>query len=309
MLLRRAAVCLSLVALSCSSSGSDPQATTDAGDDTGEERMFGGDRPVSVRVPDGYDPKKPAPLLLMLHGYGSAGGIFDIYLKMASIADKYGFFYVAPDGLVDSKGSHYWNATDACCDEDHTGVDDVAYLTGLVKEIQSVYAIDPARIYAFGHSNGGFMAHRLACDHAEMFAAIGSFAGAVWSDPTKCNPSTKVGVLQIHGTDDKEVLYAGHSGPIPPSTLSGTYPGAEQTVAFWAGKNGCAAALTSGGPNIHVDLDFKTNETVVTQHEGCAANGAAELWTVQGAGHIFAFAPEGLESLWKFFEDHPKPTR
>ena len=299
---------LSLIACiacnACSGGSKAPAATTDAGVDSGEERMFGGDRPVSVRVPDGYDPKKPAPLLLMLHGYGAAGLVFDVYLNMASIADAHGFFYVAPDGTVDKGGSHFWNATDACCNFDGSTVDDVAYLTALVKEIEGAYSIDPKRIYVLGHSNGGFMAHRLACEHAETFAAIVSFAGAVWADPGKCTPSAKVSVLQIHGTADKEVLYAGTATG---GSKLGVYPGAEDTVAIWAKKNGCTDPLVDTGTTLHVDADFKTKETSVLRHDGCAQGSAAELWRVGGAPHIFAFAKEGLESTWTWLDAHPKP--
>ena len=305
MRIARLVLASSIALLACSSKGSDaPLSGNDSGGDSGEDRMFGGARPVSVRVPDGYDPKKPAPLLLMLHGFSASGLSFELYLKMINIADKHGFFYVAPDGTEDSKHLRFWNATDACCDNDHTGVDDVKYLTDLVSEIRSVYAIDPKRIYILGHSNGGFMAHRLACEHSETFAAIASFAGAVWTDESKCIPSSPIGVLQIHGTADAEVKYAGAT---PSGGILGGYPGAEQTLATWAKKLGCADALTDTGTKIHVDADAKGSETSVLRHEGCPKNAAAELWKVDGGPHIFAFAPEGLETTWKFFEDHAKP--
>jgi polyhydroxybutyrate depolymerase len=292
--MRRLLALLLLAACSTSSSSSSPPA--DAGTEADTDRTFGGSRPVSVRVPAGYDGKTPLPLLLMLHGYGSGGIITDIYVKMTSIADAKGFFYVAPDGTIDSQGKHFWNATDACCDMDKTGVDDVAYLTGLVNEISGAYAIDKARIFVMGHSNGGFMAHRLACDHAEMFAAAVSFAGAVWLDASRCTPSAPVGILQIQGTKDEEVLYQG----------APDYPGAEQTVATWAAKNGCAPALTGPGASLRVNADSTSMDTSVMQHDGCAKNGAAELWPVQGAPHIFTFTPEAVLAVWTFLDGHHK---
>ena len=302
MLTSRIAIAGALSLVACSSKGSD--APTDAGVDAPTDHVFGGERPVEVRVPDGYDPAKPAPLLLMLHGFSAGALSFELYLKMSSIADAHGFFYVAPEGTVDKDGNRFWNATDACCDIYGTGVDDVKYLTDLVKEIQSVYAIDPKRIFVLGHSNGGYMANRLACDHAELFAAAISLAGANWNDASKCKPSAPIGFLQIHGTADKLVLYGGDPGAPP---LTAAYPGAEQTVAIWATKNGCSDALVDTGTKLHVDADMKTNETSVLRHDGCKQNGAAELWKVDGAPHVFAFAPEALETTWKFLADHAKP--
>jgi len=175
-----------LFAACSKSSSSSPASGDDAatGDDAGGDDVntgitIGGDRPVTVRVPTGYDPSKPAPLVMMLHGYGSANIETETYFAMSSIADEHGFFYVAPNGTFDSMDHRFWNATDACCDFDHTGIDDVGYLTSLIAATRAAYNIDPKRIYVMGHSNGGYMSHRLACDHAEIFAAITSYAGAV----------------------------------------------------------------------------------------------------------------------------------
>jgi polyhydroxybutyrate depolymerase len=282
----------------CSSSATAPASTVDAGAEAeAEPKTFGGARPVTVKVPDGYTAAKPAPLVVMLHGYSSTPGATELYFRMSGLADAHGFFYVAPSGTMDSKKNRFWNATDACCDMDHTGVDDVGYITSLVKEIQAAYAIDPRRIYVMGHSNGGFMTHRLACDRADIFAAGASFAGAVWLDPGKCNPSAPVGMLQIHGTKDESVDYAG---------LAGVYPSATETVSTWAKKNGCAEATTDGG-SLHVTADGTGQETLVTRHEGCTKNGGAELWTIPNAPHVIVFTPESLEAIWKFFEAHAKP--
>ena len=305
-LLLFAPVALASLFLACHSSSSSNGPDASAGDDGGDDAgiTIGGDRPVTVRVPAGYDPSKPAPLVMMLHGYGSANILTELYFPMHTIADEHGFFYVAPNGTFDSHDARFWNATDACCDMDHTGIDDVGYLMSLIAEIQAAYNIDPARIYVMGHSNGGFMSHRLACDHAETFAAITSFAGAVWSDPTKCNPTAPVGILQVHGTADTEVLY---DGDLPEGgALAGYYPSASGTLAIWAQKNQCDPALTDTGTTLHVDVDGTGNETSVSHHDACPANAAAELWTVQGAGHVFSWTPAALEAVWSFFEAHHK---
>ena len=35
--------------------------------------IIGGLRPVEIQLPDNYDPKVPAPLLVLLHGYSNSG--------------------------------------------------------------------------------------------------------------------------------------------------------------------------------------------------------------------------------------------
>ena len=143
----------------------------DAGTDAGP---IGGDRPVNVIVPAGYTPGKAAPLLILLHGYSASGAIEDAYLGVAAEADKRGFLYAHPDGTIDSQNNRFWNASDACCNLDPvpSKVDDSAYLSKLIADISAHYTVDPKRVYFFGHSNGGFMSYRMACEHADKIAAI-----------------------------------------------------------------------------------------------------------------------------------------
>jgi poly(3-hydroxybutyrate) depolymerase len=137
------------------------------------------------------------------------------------------------------------------------------------------------------------MTHRLACDRADLFAAGVSFAGAVL---TSCDPSTTVGMMQIHGTKDESVLYEGEGD---------MQPGAEKTIAIWAAKNHCAEKASEAG-SLDVDPAGKGQETKVTRHEGCRDNGGAELWRVEEGPHVFAFTPEALERIWQFLEAHAK---
>ena len=94
----------------------------------------GGSRPVTVHVPSSYRADHPAPLLIMLHGWGSSGAQHESYLQLAPVADARGVLYAYPNGARDRHGDRFWNATDACCDFGRRGVDDVSYLTDLVKQ-------------------------------------------------------------------------------------------------------------------------------------------------------------------------------
>src|SRR5207302_4460993 len=88
--------------------------------------LFGGDRPVMLEVPHAYDPSRPIPLVLLLHGYGASGIIEEAYLDLHGLVDSVGILMAAPDGTVNQMNVEFWNATDACCDFDNTPVDDVA---------------------------------------------------------------------------------------------------------------------------------------------------------------------------------------
>ena len=208
--------------------------------------VVGGDRPVTVHVPAGYDPAKPAPLLVLLHGYGGSGQDIVSELRIGDAAAQRGYLYVAPEGTLDSTVSRFWNATDACCDFDGAGVDDATYLEGVIKEIETKLTVDPKRIDVVGHSNGAFMSYAMACTHADTIAAIVSLAGATFKDPAACAPKTPVAVLEIHGTTDDTIYFDGGVITLPGGHSMGAYPGARATVATWAKYDACKTSAVVG---------------------------------------------------------------
>jgi polyhydroxybutyrate depolymerase len=260
--------------------------------------LFGGSRPVELKVPTGYDPSSAYPLVILLHGFGANGLLQAAYFGYLQLVNKEQLLLAFPDGKSNKQYKNYWNATHACCDFYGSGVDDAGYLSGLVKEIRAVYNVDPRRIYFIGHSNGGFMSYRMACDHADTVAAIVSLAGATFA-----KPASTVSVLQIHGNLDSVVRYDGK----PTATLVKPYPGAEQTVAAWANKNGCGSTRAVVPPALDLDQAVFGAETKVERYQGCPAGIDVELWKMQGSSHIPSLPPAFAEQTWGFLKNHPRP--
>ena len=46
-------------------------------------------------------------------------------------------------------------------------------VTALIEEASQMYSIDADRVYLIGHSNGGFMSYRMACEMSSRFAMHG----------------------------------------------------------------------------------------------------------------------------------------
>ena len=145
----------------------------------------------------------------MLHGYTGSGTSTAEWWNMYDAADDAGVMLIVPEGKVDAYGAPFWNATDFCCDFFGSGVDDVSYLSGLIEEAMTWFEVDPAKIYVMGHSNGGFMSHRMACERSDLIAGIANVAGATWYDPADCGSPEPVSVLQVHGTWDTVIYYEG----------------------------------------------------------------------------------------------------
>ena len=257
-------------------------------------------RPYGLNVPAGYDGRQPVPLVVLLHGYTSNGAAQAAYFGLVAEADKAGFLLAYPDGTRDRFGNRFWNATDACCDFFHTGVDDVAYLDAVIGEISGKYAVDPARIFVVGHSNGAFMAHRYACDRAAKVAAVVTLAGMTWKDQGHCPAGSPVSVLHVHGRNDTTVNYDGGATP------EGAYPGAVETVGDWAAKDGCTGALADTGRRLDLERTVPGNETTESAMSCYPSGAAVTLWSTEGGGHVPAFTDGWAPSIWGFLAAHAK---
>ncbi len=265
----------------------------------------GGDRPALLKLPKSYDARKSYPLILLLHGRGASAPIVDLYLGLSRSQPFHDYLLLLPEGTVRDDGQKVWNATEQCCATNNKDVDDSRYLQDLVQEVKSKYQVDPRRVYVYGHSNGGFMAYRLACDTNGLFAGVVSLAGSEFADPNDCKTSTPISILQIHGTDDTLV-------PFDAEAQGLKYPGAQQIVARWAERNQCQTSKTSyrslnlvliklepgltenGKPTIVGDLsDYLTlgflPETDEYLHESCQDNVKVGLWKINGSNHAPVF--------------------
>jgi len=235
---------------------------------------------VDVLVPSDYTPGRPWPLVVLLHGYTSSGADIEAYTRLGDVVDEFGFLLALPDGTQDFLGLRFWNATDACCDHFGSRPDDVGYLTALLDAVEGAAHIDGGQVFFAGHSNGGFMSYRMACELPGRVAAIASMAGATYDDPSLCMPVDNVHTLQIHGTSDGVIRYGGGSIGAAP------YPGAVQTTETWAMYNGCSLIpdLTAGP--LDLDAGQPGAETTVAKYAmACDPGGSAELWTIEGGSH------------------------
>ncbi|HEY8090128.1 MAG TPA: hypothetical protein VIF09_19840 [Polyangiaceae bacterium] len=264
-------------------------------------------RPYTLHVPSGYKAGTPTPVLFMFHGFGISGDVEEAYMQLQGVSDAHGFLYVYSTGTLSKPtdgglGSTFWNATNACCDFYDSGVDDVQYFDAMLDDLQSKYSVDPKRVFVVGHSNGGFMSHRLACDRASRVAAIVSLEGAQWLDLSKCNPSAPVSVVEVHGDADQTIYFDGGS------TQSAAYPGALATMGDWGSRNGCTGALAATGQTLDLVADLPGSETAVEAYAGCPPGIDAQLWLVHGGVHIPTLTQPGWgETVWTFLSAHPRP--
>ncbi|HEX5808750.1 MAG TPA: PHB depolymerase family esterase [Anaerolineales bacterium] len=222
-----------------------------------------------LHVPATYDPEKPTPVVLVFHGAGIGAERFVGYSRFSNVSDREGFLIVYPQGLGDEP---VWNPS--------PGSYDVQFVSDLIDHLQRRCHVDPSRIYASGHSNGGGMVNRLACDLANRIAAIGPVSGA-YAASGRCSPSRPVPVFAIHGTAD----------PIVP------YDNIPDWASAWAARNSCDPEPVDIPHNVLIHEKKWSN---------CREEADVILYTIEDLGHDWTHDLIDMgQTIWGFFEQHP----
>lgn len=123
---------------------------------------------VHVFVPNGLDKTKPAPLIVVLHGFG--GTAENIAEAWKNAAKEAGAIIVAPQGVrpVQGRGFAWGNLRET----------EYLVLRALEKASKE-HKIDEQRIVLSGFSQGGMRAYELGCKHAQRFRGVVPVAGGI----------------------------------------------------------------------------------------------------------------------------------
>ena len=236
--------------------------------------------------PPAPDVKHLAPLVIAIHGYALDGRTLEERSRYDDLAARDGFVVVYPQGVNVS-----WDAG-VCCGGSS---DDLAFIRNLVDKLITDGGIDPKRIFATGVSNGAMMAQRLACELSDRITAVASVSGALGID--SCTPSRAISVLEMHGTADGIIPFAGD----PAQSLASQM----EQMSAWAKRDGCSPdpAVTENGI------------TTTYAWIACRDNSRVVLEAIAGGGHRWFGAdtlpgmlpgePSATQVTWDFFVHAP----
>jgi polyhydroxybutyrate depolymerase len=279
------------------------------GDHSRSLKMGETTRSYIVHVPPKCDPRKPTPVVLVLHGAGTNGQITVPFCGLNKKADEAGFIAVYPNGTGLLGLMLTWNAG-GFRGKGNDKADDVAFIARVLDDLATVVNIDPKRVYATGMSNGGMMCYRLAAELSDRIAAIAPVAGTMAID--NYNPKRPVSVMHFHGTADKMVPFGGPSGRTPKFL---GFKSVEDTIKICAKANGCPEK-----PGVVTLPDKAGDGTPITKKTYGPGKDGSEvvLFTIEGGGHTWPGQqpPVGFigkstknisanDLIWEFFGKHP----
>jgi polyhydroxybutyrate depolymerase len=288
-------LCFTTVLASCSSDSGSTAASAEPslgcqdntldGSSEHVDLDFGGTRrSYELHVPSSYDGDTPVPLVLNFHGLTQTGNAQREQSYMDAKSDEEGFIVAYPNGIDNA-----WNSGR----NPSNSVDDVGFTRALIDDLGARGCIDLRRVYATGMSNGGGMSHRLACEAADVIAAVAPHSGQLALDPSECLPSRTIPILDFHGKND---------------TIA-SYDGVPEMIAAWAERDGCTDPP---------EVTFEQGDVTCTSQSQCEGGASVTLCTADEAGHCwFGYecpiigavdlggsteAIKANEAMWELFE-------
>jgi predicted esterase len=123
-------------------------------------------QPLGVYVPPSYDPRKPASLVVFLHGRTCSEADVIALPWVRAAADSTGTIIIAPYARGDSQYV------------DPASVDVYEALA----QAKRAFNVDPRRIYLAGHSMGGYGVFIVGPKHPDYWAAIMATSGGMTTE-------------------------------------------------------------------------------------------------------------------------------
>jgi polyhydroxybutyrate depolymerase len=207
-----------------------------------------------LNVPASYKPGSPTPLLLAFHSRTSTGKAILESSQILSWAASMNIIVVAVNGAVLDDYSS-WNAGSCCTNATTYKENDVLLTSTIIDYLKTQTTIDASRVWAMGHSNGGMMAYRLACDLSEQITAVAVVTGALVDET--CNPTKPVSTLHIHGNLDPTIPFHGGGKFQTPSIF--------HSVQEMAYKNSCTGSPRDSSDEIEERYIWTCTSGVETQ--------------------------------------------
>ena len=284
--------------------GTDPLGP---GDHTRTLMMGEQKRTYLVHVPKDYDPKKPTPVVLALHGAAMNGPMMVWFSGLNTTADKSGFIVVYPSGT--GTGPFLtWNAGGFKGKMAEGKADDVAFIGKLLDDLSTVVKVDEKRVNACGMSNGGMMCYRLAAELSNRIAAVAPVAGTIAIEESK--PKRPVPVIHFHGTKDTFIPFETAKGKTPAFMK---LKSVEDSIQTWVKLNGCndkpkADMLSKDGDEM---------KAIRKTYSGGKDGSEVVLIVIEDGGHTWPgmTPPAGFmgksaknisanDLMWEFFQKH-----
>ena len=237
-------------------------------------------------------------LLFLMHGSGGSGlGMAKTTTKLQAKSGGENLLIVYPDGYL-----NFWNecrrySTAIANKED---VNEEAFFKSMINYFDSIYKIDPKKVFAAGMSGGGHMAYKLGLTMPGTIHAIAAIiANLPDSSSMDCIPSGKpLPVMIVNGTLDETNPYNGGEMFVNNSSF-GVVQSTENSFKYWSHLAGY-----TGNPvkRLLPDIDPSDNKRIESYTYKKRNRPEVTLLKVIGGHHDYPNDIDVFLYIWEFFK-------
>jgi poly(3-hydroxybutyrate) depolymerase len=235
-------------------------------------------------APASLDANKPAPVVLLPHGYSMTGESAYTQSGFNEIADREKLVVIFPNG----SGSHPWNAgpdiSGFGSQFNNLAANDQGFIDAILEFAEADQCLDKRHIFIAGFSMGGYLSNETGCLRDDIAGLGPHSAGS--HDLSQC-PGTRKPVIIFHGGADYIIAY--EDGVL--------------TRDRWVARNGCRKDVDSrsvkGGT-----CDYNRGCPEHAQVALCHFDSMEHAWA-GGRGILFAdpTRESASELAWAFWKE------
>ena len=312
------------MAVACAAAGSAAAASGDqapAWPGKVESHVYSGeaDFPYLLYTPSGYDPKRPAPLVLAVHGCMTTADQFMNATRFNEVAEREGFVvaYLDVEQAVSDLPQplkNCWRFYDPATFERDQG--HAAAVAGMTRQIMKQREIDPERVYMAGTSAGGFMTAAMAAAYPDIYAAVSIVAGGAYQDVGCLGPlpGSPVDLISANARAQmgprarivpRMTMGGERDEAIPPHCVEKALQQGLRTNNLVLGDSQTSPISLEPASSRRVANSGGYDSTVETylDPQGCVI---AERWLIDEMNHFWPGGPADAE--WKNFTDPKGPS-
>jgi len=280
-----------------------------------------GERHYKLFVPAGHDPRRPAPLIVYLHGCTQDPDDAARGTRLNAAAGEAGALVVYPGQPEAAHPKKCWNWYETA--HQARGAGEPASIAAVTRAVAAEFRVDAARIYIGGISAGAAMAVLTAVAYPDLYAAVGTHAGLPWRPATgvaAALAAMKGPAADFDAAAEARRIAEAMGGHRRPLRLVAFHGGADAVVAP-AGSRALAdefAALAGAEARGPTETRGATGGADWVKHTWCDARGRpmVEHWEVAGIGHALvggdpagtftdARGPDAAREMLRFFLARP----
>ncbi|MBI1836490.1 MAG: T9SS type A sorting domain-containing protein [Flavobacteriia bacterium] len=235
------------------------------------------------------------PLMIVYHGDNNTGNDIRISSGFDAISDANNFIVVYPDAINTFWNSYVDDSPGSL--DDPNAPDDVLFTSDLIDYFCLNFNINRNKVYASGHSAGGFMCYNLSIKLNSQIAAIAPVSANIYGDQTILDTyfltvPVPIPLYHIHGDADIDATGVQYMD------VNNIPDGDEYPIATYG--------------YINCGNDIYTQSTIVTgvyKKTYCSAPFEVDLIQIAGMGHVWPNVSgyNASQAIWDFCSSYALP--